>query len=146
MKHRLQEKYLPYSYKSNLLDQWNTLTQGNRPVTDYVTQFDELRMRSHIVEDEAMILSRFRQGLRDNLRLELVLRGVTTLDHAYSLVRDYESITKTSYERRSDNRPSISLTPPPPTKSLLGPPPSNTLLALDNKGKAPETSRTSSRL
>lgn len=80
IKRRLQEKYLPHSYQSNLLDQWNTLTLGNRPVTDYITQFDELRMRCHIVEDEAMILSRFRQGLRDDLRHELVLRGVATLD------------------------------------------------------------------
>lgn len=38
------------------------------------------------------------------------------------------------------------MAPPPLAKSLLGPPPSNVLPALDNKDKASETSRTSSRL
>ncbi|XP_035551749.1 uncharacterized protein LOC118349905 [Juglans regia] len=146
MKRRLQEKYLPQSYRGNLLDQWNALTQGNRPVTEYVTQFDEFRMRCHIVEDEAMTLSRFRQGLKDDLRRELVLRGVATLDHAYSLVRDYESVMRTPYGRRGDNRPSITPAPTLSPKSLLGPPPSNVSPAWENKGKGPEVPRTSSRL
>ncbi|XP_022867746.1 uncharacterized protein LOC111387423 [Olea europaea var. sylvestris] len=57
MKHRLQEKYLPQSYRGNLLDQWNALTQDNRPVTKYVAQFDEFRMKCQVVEDEVMTLS-----------------------------------------------------------------------------------------
>ena len=146
MKRRLQEKYLPQSYRGNLLDQWNALTQGNRPVTEYVTQFDEFRMRCHIVEDEAMTLSRFRQGLKDDLRRELVLRGVATLDHAYSLVRDYESVMRTPYGRRGDNRPSITPAPTLSPKSLLGPPPSNVSPAWENKGNGPKIPRTSSRL
>ncbi|XP_035551732.1 uncharacterized protein LOC118349895 [Juglans regia] len=146
MKCRLQEKYLPQSYRGNLLDQWNALTQGNRPVTEYVTQFDEFRMRCHIVEDEAMTLSRFRQGLKDDLRRELVLRGVTTLDYAYSLVRDYESVMRTPFGRRGDNRPSITPAPTLSPKSLLGPPPSNVSPAWKNKGKGHEIPRTSSRL
>ncbi|KAF5470834.1 hypothetical protein F2P56_011322 [Juglans regia] len=146
MKRRLQEKYLTQSYRGNLLDQWNALTQGNRPVTKYVTQFDKFRMRCHIVEDEAMTLSRFRQGLKDDLRRELVLRGVATLDHAYSLVRDYESVMRTPYGRRGDNRPSITPEPTLSPKSLLGPPPSNVSPAWKNKGKGPEIPRTSSRL
>ncbi|XP_022851801.1 uncharacterized protein LOC111373499 [Olea europaea var. sylvestris] len=132
MKRRLQEKYLPQSYRGNLLDQWNTLTQGNRPVTDYVTQFDEFRMRYH--------------GLKDDLRRELILRGVTTLDHAYPLVQDYELVTKTPYGRRVNSRPSVSSVSPPPIKSLLGPSPSNVLHVLENKGKAPEIPKTSSRM
>ncbi|KAF5449708.1 hypothetical protein F2P56_030125 [Juglans regia] len=146
MKRSLQEKYLPQSYRGNLLDQWNALTQGNWPVTEYVTQFDEFRMRCHIVEDEAMTLSRFRQGLKDDLRCELVLRGVATLDHAFSLVRDYESVMRTPYGRRGDNRPSITPAPTLSPKSLLGPPPSNVSPAWENKGKGPKIPRTSSRL
>ncbi|XP_022889497.1 uncharacterized protein LOC111405037 [Olea europaea var. sylvestris] len=146
MKRHLQEKYLPQSYKGNLLDQWNTLTQGNRLVTEYVTQFNEFRMRCHVVEDEAMTLSRFRQGLKDDLRRELILRGITTLDHAYSLVQDYELVTKTPYGRRVDNHPFVSSVPPPPVKSLLGPPPSNVPPVLENKGKAPEIPKTFSLL
>ena len=87
-------------------------------MTEYVTQFDEFQMRCHIVEDDAMTLSRFRQGLKDDLRRELVLRGVATLDHAYSLVRDYELVMRTPYGRRGDNRPSITSARPPFPLSL----------------------------
>jgi hypothetical protein len=114
-------------------------------MTEYVTQFDELRIRCHVVEDEAMTLSRFRQGLKDDLRRELVLQEVNTLDHAYSLVRDYESITRTSYGKRSDNRPSISPAPTLPSRSILGPPPCS-YHARENKFKGPEIPKTSSCL
>lgn len=146
MKRRLQEKYLSQSYRGNLLDQWNALTQGNRPMTEYVAQFDEFRMKCQVVEDEVMTLSRFRQGLRDELRRELVLRGVTTLDHAYSFVRDYELVTRTPYRNRSDSRTTTSSASTPSPKSILGPPPSNTTPASDSKGRGSEVSRTSSRL
>ncbi|XP_022847564.1 uncharacterized protein LOC111370094 [Olea europaea var. sylvestris] len=126
MKRRLEEKYLPQSYRGNLLDQWNVLTQGSRPVIEYVAQFDEFRMRCQVVEHEAMNLSRFRQGLRNDLRRELVFRGVTTLNHAYSFVRDYELVTRTPYRSR--------------------PPPSNTTPTSDSKGRGSEVSRTSSPL
>ncbi|XP_022847654.1 uncharacterized protein LOC111370198 [Olea europaea var. sylvestris] len=146
MKSRLQEKYLPQSYRGNLLDQWNTLTQGSRPVTEYVSQFDEFRMKRQVVEDEAMTWSRLRQGQRDDLRRELILRGVTTLDHPYSFVRDYELETRTPNRNRSDSRTTTSSASTPSPKSILGPPPSNTTLTLDSKGRGSELSRTSSRL
>jgi hypothetical protein len=92
-----------------------------------------------------MTLSRFRQGLKDDLRRELVLRDVTTLDHAYSLVRDYESITRTSYGKRGDNRLSVTPAPTLPSRSLLGPPPSS-FPARENKSKGPEIPKTFSRL
>lgn len=135
MKRQLQENYLLQSYRGNLLDQWNAFIQGNRPVIEYVTKFDEFRMRCHIVEDEAMTLSRFGQGLKDDLRCELVLRGVTTLDYAYSLVQDYESITTTPYDRCGDNCLFITLASSTlPSKSLLGAPPS-IILVRETKGK-----------
>lgn len=91
---KLKEKYLPRPYRSNLLDQWNTLTQGNKLVTDYVAQFDEYKMRYAVVKDVAMTLSRFRRGLNDYLRREIVLRGITTLEQAYTLVPYYELVNK----------------------------------------------------
>ncbi|XP_022891965.1 uncharacterized protein LOC111406828 [Olea europaea var. sylvestris] len=146
MKRRLQEKYLPQSYRGNLLDQWNALTQGNRPVTEYLAQFDEFRIGCQVVEDEVMTLSRFRQDLRDDLRRELVLRGVTTLDHAYSFVRDYELVIRTQYKNRSDSRTATSSASTPSPNSILGLPPSNTTPTSDSKGRGSEVSRTSSRV
>lgn len=93
-----------------------------------------------------MTLSRFRQGLRDDLRRELVLRGVTTLDHAYSFVRDYELVTRMPYRTRSDTRTAVSSASTPFPKSILGPLPSTTTPVSDGKGKGPEVSRASSHL
>lgn len=114
-------------------------------MTEYVTQFDELQMRCHVIEGEVMTLSRCRQCVKDDLQRELVLRGVTTLDHALSLVRDYESIARTPYDRCGDNRPSITLAFTLPSESLLGAPLSIPPV-WETKGKGPEISRTSSRL
>jgi len=81
MKTKLEEKYLSPSYRGNLLDQWNNLRQGGKSANEYVAQFDEYRMRCAVREDEVMTLSRFQKGLNDDLRREVVLRGVSTLDN-----------------------------------------------------------------
>jgi hypothetical protein len=59
MKTKLEEKYLPRSYRGNLLDQWNHLRQGGKSANEYVAQFDEYRIRCAVREDEVMTLSRF---------------------------------------------------------------------------------------
>jgi hypothetical protein len=61
---------------------------------DYIAQFDEYKMRCAIVEDEAMTLSRFRRGLNDDCSREIVLCGITTLDHTCTVVQDYELVNK----------------------------------------------------
>jgi hypothetical protein len=86
MKIKLEEKHLPHSYRENLLDQWNNLTQRGKSANKYVAQFDEYRMRCAVREDEVMTLSRLREGLNDDLRREVVLRGVSNLNEAYTLV------------------------------------------------------------
>ncbi|KAG6732889.1 hypothetical protein I3842_01G199200 [Carya illinoinensis] len=102
-------------------------------------------MRCHVVEDDAMTLIGFRQGLKYYLRRELVLRGFTTLDHTYSLVQDYELVTRIPCGKRGDNRPSITPASIFPPKSLLGPPPSIPPVQ-ESKDKGPEIPKTSSRL
>ena len=51
-------------------------------------------MRCAIREDEMMTLSRFQKGLNDDLRREVVLRGVSTLNEAYTLVQNYDLVIK----------------------------------------------------
>ncbi|GFY91041.1 hypothetical protein Acr_07g0012370 [Actinidia rufa] len=98
-----------------MLDKWNNLRQGSKLATEYVAQFEEYLMRCDIKEDERMILSRFRQGLNDDLRKELVLREVDTLDQAYTFVQNYEMVSKPSFGRRfeSQNTPRPPATLPP---------------------------------
>ncbi|CAA2992118.1 disease resistance RPP13 1 [Olea europaea subsp. europaea] len=107
-----------------ILTQWNALKQGNQLVTEYITQFEEFQTKCHLIEDESTTLSRFSQGLRDDLKRELFLRGVTTLDHAYSLARDYELIISTPYEKCGHRRSPISLASPH-HKSIIKSSPSN---------------------
>ncbi|GFZ04490.1 hypothetical protein Acr_17g0000620 [Actinidia rufa] len=119
MKEILREKYLPQSYQGDMLDKWNNLRQGSKPATEYVAQFEEYLMRCDIREDERMTLSRFRQGLNDDLRKELVLREVDTLDQAYTFVQNYEMVSKPSFGRRFESR--NTLRPPatlPPSRPV----------------------------
>jgi hypothetical protein len=152
MKLKLKEKYLPRSYQGNFLDQWNNQRQGNRLVTDYVAQFDEYKMRCGVVEDEAITLTRFRRGLNDYLRKELVLQGITTLDPC-NLVQDYELVTKTKFMRHTDTRNTTTKSLRLERNSLLGPPPlkpnpNGAPLVRDDKDKgvASETHKTHSRV
>ncbi|GFY90459.1 hypothetical protein Acr_07g0006560 [Actinidia rufa] len=118
MKEILREKYLPQSYQGDMLDKWNNLRQGSKPATEYVAQFEEYLMRCDIREDERMTLSRFRQGLNDDLRKELILREVDTLDQAYTFVQNYEMVSKPSFgcrfESRNTPRPPATLPPSKP--------------------------------
>ena len=67
-------------------------------------------MRCTVREDEVVTLSRFRKGLNDNLRREVMLRGVYTLDEVYTRVQNYDLVIKSQWTRHQDTRstPSIS--------------------------------------
>ncbi|XP_020687617.1 uncharacterized protein LOC110103305 [Dendrobium catenatum] len=92
MKQELRRKYLPPSYYPKLLDKWNRLTQGSKPVKDYISAFDDFLIRCNGEESATptQILSMFRAGLREDLRTELFARGIDTLEAACSLVLDLE--------------------------------------------------------
>ena len=59
-----------------------------------MAQFDGYRMRCVVREDEVMTLKRLREGLNDDLRREVVLRGVSTLNEAYTVVQNYDLVIK----------------------------------------------------
>ena len=67
MKSKLREKYLGKYYEQKLLDQWYKLRQDDTTVSDYIAKFNEYIRRRSIVESEAMIISRFRAGLRKDI-------------------------------------------------------------------------------
>ncbi|GFS34413.1 hypothetical protein Acr_00g0033900 [Actinidia rufa] len=130
MKEILREKYLPQLYQGDMLDKWNNLRQGSKPATEYVAQFEEYLMRCDIREDERMTLSRFRQSLNDDLRKELVLREVDTLDQAYTFVQNYEMVSKPSFGRRFESR---NTPRPPATLPPSRPVPNTAPLLRDGK-------------
>ena len=134
MKQALSRNYLPRTYKSTLLEKWDNLRQGPRSVINYTEQFQEYKRCCQIVEEEVVTLGRLKKGLNDDLRRELIIRGVTSLDQAYELVKNCELAAKTTFMRRSDIRgTSNNLNPssnrPPRTR------PTPTPVGKDVKGK-----------
>ena len=92
MKEKLKAKYHPVSYSQRMLDEWQTLKQGSKPVFEYITKFDEYMSWCDVVEDEVITLSRFRAGLREDLRWELIFREIYTIKDAYEIVQNYDSL------------------------------------------------------
>jgi len=41
MKDELKRKYVPPSFRARLMDKWHQFTQANKPVQEYVENFDE---------------------------------------------------------------------------------------------------------
>ena len=48
MKKKLKSKYLPVSYRQRMLDEWQNLRQGSKPVSGYIAKFDEYMSRCDI--------------------------------------------------------------------------------------------------
>jgi len=80
-----------------------------------------------------------------------VLRGVSTLDEAYTLIQNYDLVTKSQWTRCQDTRNAPSTSQPGSNNSILGTPPRkpNPLISQiprEDKGKvifheAPKTLR-----
>ena len=91
--------------QSVVTGQVKMLTQENKLATDYIAKFNEYLNRCGAIEFESSehTLSRFKSGLRDNYRRELIARGITTLKQAYQLVTDLDE-SRGSHFHRSDFR------------------------------------------
>ena len=116
MKLKLQEKYLPASYKQRLLDQWQRLTQSNQSMAEYIIKFNEFLLRCGENESDVVLLSRFPSGLREDLRREIIVRDISTLEQAYQLVQDLNRFHDFSFTRSTYYR---NITP---TRTLLSSP------------------------
>ena len=99
MKDTLSRNYLPLTYKSSLLDEWNFLRRGTSSVIEYIEMFKEYKMRCQIGEDEIATLCRLRDGLNPSIMNELTIRGVTSLDHAYEIARNSELAGRSLFVR-----------------------------------------------
>jgi len=101
MKEKLMLKYILSSFSQQLLKKWNRLTQGNKSATEIWWIFESMRSNRVIVSRTN--LSRFSSGLTDDYRLELIPRGITTLEQAYQLVTASDE-SRGSYFHRTDFR------------------------------------------
>ena len=91
MKLKLQEKYLSvYTNNVCLTSEWQRLTQDNRSVSEYIKKFDQFLVRCGENKSDTIVLSRFRSGLKDELRCELIVRNISTLEQAIQVVRELD--------------------------------------------------------
>ena len=89
-------------------------------------------------EDESIVLSRFRAGLREDLQRELFLREVLTLQQAYQLVQDLELYSRPPNRRFDTSTRSYQPTKPTPSQptQFQAGSQSKTPVTQSNKGKS----------
>ena len=105
MKGRLRTKYAPVNYKSQLIDTWQRIEQRQRSVRDYINEFQELMIAFELDEDQLSIISRFKTGLREDIKVELELREVSTLDEAYKIALRLDEFFKKNPRYANLNQP-----------------------------------------
>ena len=71
-KDALSRNYLPRTYRSSLLEEWDRLKQGIASVAEYIEKFKEFKRRIQIVEEGVVTLNRFKKGLNANLLGEII--------------------------------------------------------------------------
>ena len=109
-------------------------------MVEYIEKFKEFKRRIQIVEEEVVILDRFKKGLNANLLGKIITRGATTLDQASNLVRNCELASKSIFWRRSKLRSTPTNPQPFGSKSRLALPlpkvnPNSTPIGKEDKGK-----------
>ena len=114
---------MPLSFSAYLMDNWHHHTQGNKSAKEYVEKFNKFLIRCTTLykKGEAQILSRLKADHRDDLRTELLVRGVNELEAAYALVQNLDPV-RTNYPFNShDYRASVSRPSPFPNPIGLVP-------------------------
>lgn len=75
-------KYLPFCYRNQLFDHFLNYRQISM-MSKYVERFNELMLITRIREDPFHIIRRFINGLREDIRREIELYALDSLEEAY---------------------------------------------------------------
>ncbi|KAL5835139.1 hypothetical protein ACOSQ4_014636 [Xanthoceras sorbifolium] len=98
---RLESKYLPINYDQLMYEdmlQWKQEPKAS--IDQYTERFHELTVRSKAVETETQTLARYLNGLKSELRKEMLTARVYNVDEAYQLALQLEKQSNVSYYRR----------------------------------------------
>ncbi|KAH7549905.1 hypothetical protein JRO89_XS13G0103300 [Xanthoceras sorbifolium] len=101
MRERLESKYLPINYDQLIYEdmlQWKQEPKAS--IDQYTERFHELTVRSKAVETEKQTLARYLNGLKSELRKEMLTARVYNVDEAYQLALQLEKQSNVSYYRR----------------------------------------------
>ena len=98
MKEKLQEKYIPPSYKSQLFSNMINIKQMTLSVAKYSTKFEEVRLRCSEFHDEDhfSICTRFANGLKFNIQKMVKLHAPHTVEDAYKKALEVEKFNRPS--------------------------------------------------
>ena len=99
MKAKLQEKYIPPSYKSQLFSTMINLKQMILSVVEYSVKFEEARFRcsEFHAEDQFSICTCFVNALRFDIPRMVKLHAPHTIDDAYKKALEVEKFNRSSY-------------------------------------------------
>ncbi|KAJ4980749.1 hypothetical protein NE237_031586 [Protea cynaroides] len=117
MKEQLKEKYLSRSFQRRLHDQLNNLRQGNMSMEDYVYQFDQLCARSGSRDNDDQIISRFRLGLRPEIREKMGVVDIVSFNDCVDKAFQAEDLLKSTPKPTSS---SYELKHPTPNSKAIG--------------------------
>ena len=119
MKAKLQEKYIPPSYKSQLFSDMINLKQMTLSVAEYSTKFEEARLRcsQFHAEDQFAICTRFVNGLRFDIQRMVKLHALHTVEDAYKKALEVEKFNRPSSFAHTGQSKSQSMS----SNVILGP-------------------------
>ena len=63
----MRQRYVPAHHKRDLIHKLQSLTQGSKMVDEYYNEMDQAMIRSNIIKDEETTMSRFMNGLNQNI-------------------------------------------------------------------------------
>ena len=92
IKAKLQGKYIPPSYKSQLFSTMINLKQMTLSVAEYSAKFEDARLRcsEFFIEDQFDVCTRFINGLRFDIQRMVRLHAPHTVEDAYQKALEVE--------------------------------------------------------
>ncbi|XP_043700306.1 uncharacterized protein LOC122651028 [Telopea speciosissima] len=139
MKEILKEKYLPPSYQRRLHDQLNTIRQGTLTVEEYIDKFNDLLSRTGVDENDDQLISRFKLGLRVDIKDKIGVVEIYNLNHCFEKAMDAEDLIKAAPPRFTTQSGDIRRAFTPNRSSGF---PTRAPPTTEEKGKAPMGSQT----
>lgn len=85
MKLKLQEKYHPVDYKEVIFEELLLLRQGHLSVEEFTNKFHELSICNRISETDHQTIARYKTGLREDIKKELLTVWLVSVEEAYQL-------------------------------------------------------------
>ena len=104
---------MPPTYRHQLYMRFNTLTQGNRSVQEYLQEWEKLTVLCDTNEMEDLRVSRFITGLKEDIREKMLFNPQLTVHATGNLAIEIEKSHQRKKQQPSSNysRNSWTFTP-----------------------------------